>query len=73
MSVFKDTRTLAARTVTMVKQILNGETVEINDTRTYDNGKKVVPAYLCSPVFADIYNYKTILIDSGYYRESDLY
>ncbi len=72
MSIFKDTRTLAAQVVKMVGQILNGETVEVNDTKTYDNGKGVVPSFLCEPVFADINNYKEILIDSGYYTEADL-
>ena len=72
MSVFKDTRTLAQQVVKMVGQILNNETVDVNDTETYDNGKKVVPSFLCSPVFADINNYQTILIDSGYYQASDL-
>ena len=72
MSVFKDTRTLASQVVKMVTQILKGETVEVNDTKTYDNGKKVVPSYLCSPVFADANNYKTILLDSGYYTADQL-
>ena len=72
MSVFKDTRTLAKQVVKMVGQIINNETVDVNDTETYDNGKKVVPSYLCEPVFADIDNYQTILIDSGYYTEADL-
>jgi len=71
MSVFKDTRTLAARVVTMIKQILGGETVEVNDTETYNNNVKVVPSYLCAPVFADANNYKELLIDSGYYIETE--
>ncbi len=70
MSVFKDTRTLAERTVTMVSQILDGKEVETNNT--YDNNKKQVPSYLCDPVFANIDNYKEILIDSGYYTEDQL-
>ena len=72
MSVFKDTRTLAEQVVKMVGQILNGETVDVNDTTTYDNNVIVVPSYLCDPVFADANNYKEILIDSGYYTEDDL-
>ncbi|MCR5197045.1 MAG: sugar-binding protein [Pseudobutyrivibrio sp.] len=72
MSVFKDTRTLASQVVKMVGQILNGETVDVNDTETYDNGNGVVPSYLCDPVFADASNYKEILIDSGYYTEDQL-
>ena len=72
MSVFKDSRTLASQVVKMVGQILNGEEVDVNDTETYDNGVKVVPSYLCEPVFADANNYKELLIDSGYYTEDQL-
>ncbi len=46
MSVFKDTRTLAAQVVKMVGQILAGEEVDVNDTETYDNNVKVVPSFL---------------------------
>ena len=72
MSVFKDTRTLAAQVVTMVDAILKGEEVPVNDTTTYDNGVFVIPSYLCDPVFADKDNYKELLIDSGYYTEEQL-
>ena len=72
MSIFKDTRTLASQVVKMVGQILSGEKVDVNDTETYDNGTGVIPSYLCEPVFADVNNYKELLIDSGYYAESDL-
>ncbi len=72
MSIFKDTRTLAAQVVKMAGQILSGETVDVNDTSTYDNGKGVVPSFLCEPVFADTNNYKELLIDSGYYTEDQL-
>lgn len=72
MSVFKDTRTLAAQVVKMVGQILSGEEVEINDTTTYDNGVKVVPSYLCAPVFANVDNYEALLVESGYYTADQL-
>ena len=72
MSVFKDTRTLAAQVVKMVGQILAGEEVDVNDTETYNNNVKVVPSFLCDPVFANAENYKEILIDSGYYTEDQL-
>ena len=72
MSVFKDTRTLCDQTVKMTVQILNGEAVDVNDVTTYHNGTKIVNTYLCPPVFVDVNNYKTILIDSGYYTASDL-
>ena len=72
MSVFKDTRTLAARVVTMIKQILGGEEVEVNDTETYNNNVITVPSFLCEPVFANADNYQELLIDSGYYTEDQL-
>ncbi len=72
MSVFKDTRTLAAQTVKMVDALMKGTEPEINDTETYNNGKKVVPSYLCEPVVCTKDNYKEILIDSGYYTEDQL-
>ncbi len=72
MSVFKDTRTLAAQVVDMVNSYLLGEEVPVNDTETYDNGVKVVPSFLCDPVFADINNYQELLIDSGYYTPEDI-
>ncbi len=72
MSIFKDTRTLAAKVVEMVDAIMKGGEAPVNDTKTYDNGKGVVPSYLCEPVFADKSNYKELLIDSGYYTEDQL-
>ena len=72
MSVFKDTRTLAAQVVKMVGQILAGETVDVNDTETYNNNVIVVPSFLCEPVFADVNNYAELLLDSGYYTADQL-
>ena len=72
MSIFKDTRTLAAQVVEMVNSIMKGETVEVNDTKTYDNGTGIIPTFLCVPVFADATNYKALLIDSKYYTEDQL-
>lgn len=72
MSVFKDTRTLASKVVEMVEAMFQGKEVPVNDTSTYDNGVKVVPSYLCEPVYADKNNYKQLLIDSGYYTEADI-
>ncbi len=72
MSVFKDTRTLASQVVKMVGQILNGEKVDVNDEKTYDNGNGIVPSFLCEPEVCTKDNYKKILIDSGYYTEDDL-
>ena len=72
MSVFKDTRTLAAKVVEMVDAIMKGSEPPINDTKTYDNGTGVIPSFLCEPVFGSKENYKSLLIDSGYYSEAEL-
>lgn len=72
MSIFKDTRTLASQVVKMVDSIMKGETVDVNDTKTYDNGTGVIPSYLCAPVACTAENYQELLIDSGYYTEADL-
>lgn len=72
MSVFKDTRALAEQVVKMVNAIVAGSEPEINDTKSYDNGVKVVPTYLLQPQFVDKSNYKALLIDSGYYKESEV-
>ena len=72
MSVFKDTRTLAKQVVKMVDSIVKGQQVEVNDTKTYNNGTGVIPSFLCDPVICTIDNYKQLLIESGYYTEADL-
>lgn len=71
-TVFKDTRELARVTVGMVEALLQGGEPEINDTKTYDNGIKIVPSYLLEPVSVDASNYESIVIDSGYHKKSDL-
>ncbi|MBR5478953.1 MAG: sugar-binding protein [Clostridia bacterium] len=72
MSIFKDTRTLADKVVQMVDALLSGQEAEVNDTKTYDNGVKIVPTYLCAPVIVTRDNYKEILVDSGYYTEEEI-
>ncbi|MFE7650898.1 substrate-binding domain-containing protein [Streptomyces phaeoluteigriseus] len=49
-TINKDTRKLVAETVNMVKSLQKGDKPTINDTKSYDNGAKVVPAYLLPPV-----------------------
>lgn len=71
-TVFKDTRELAKKTAEMVQSLVEGTEVEVNDTKTYDNGKKVVPSYLLVPISVDVNNYKEVLVDSGYFTEDDL-
>ena len=72
MTVWKDTRELAAQVAAMVDQIVNGEEVDVNDTETYDNGVKVVPTYLLDPVAVTADNIQDTLIESGFYTAADL-
>ncbi|MBS0573350.1 MAG: sugar-binding protein [Proteobacteria bacterium] len=68
-TIFKDTRNLAGVTVKMVDAILSGGEPEINDTKTYNNGVKVVPSYLLESQPVDKSNWEKILIGSGYYTK----
>ncbi|MDR1639640.1 MAG: sugar-binding protein [Clostridiales bacterium] len=72
MSIFKDTRELSKKCVTMVQAVLEGKDPEINDKTTYNNNKLVVPSYLCIPIPVDTANYKEQLVGSGYYTEDAL-
>jgi putative multiple sugar transport system substrate-binding protein len=71
-TIFKDTRELAKVVVDMVDASLSGKEVPINDTKTYDNGVKVVPSYLLVPVSVDVSNWEKTLIDSGYYTKDQI-
>jgi putative multiple sugar transport system substrate-binding protein len=71
-TVFKDTRELAKVTANMVDALLTGKPVPVNDTKTYNNGVKVVPSYLLKPVSVDASNWKDVLVTSGYYTENQI-
>lgn len=49
-TINKDTTLLVAQSIKMVEQLQKGDKVEVNDTESYNNGVKVVPAYLLDPV-----------------------
>lgn len=69
MTVFKDTRTLAADSVSMAVDVLDGKT-PATDT-TYNNEKIDVPAKQTPIVVVTKDNVKSALVDSGYYAASD--
>lgn len=72
MSIYKDTRLLASKCVTMVEAVLAGSKPEINDTTQYNNGKLVVPSYLCTPIAVDKANFEEIIVGGGYYTKEQL-
>jgi len=71
-TIYKDTRQLADESVKMANDLLTGKKPEVNDTKSYNNKVKVVPSYLFQPVVVTKDNYKKVLVDSGYYSDSDL-
>ncbi len=62
-TINKDTRKLVEHAITMVKDLQAGKTPEVNDDKSYDNGTKVVPAYLLEPVIVTAENVKTAYSD----------
>jgi putative multiple sugar transport system substrate-binding protein len=71
-TVYKDTRQLAEVTVSMVRALLDGAEPETNDLTSYDNGVKVVPSYLLTPMVVDADNYQQALVGTGYYTAEEL-
>ena len=71
-TVFEDARLLAAQAAKMVDQAVKGETVDVNDTTTYQNGVKTVPSYLVDVVGVTRDNARQVLVDSGYYTADQL-
>ncbi|HEY8720409.1 multiple monosaccharide ABC transporter substrate-binding protein [Pengzhenrongella sp.] len=71
-SIFKDTRKLAAQAITSSKAILEGKTPVANDTKSYDNGVKVVPSFLLKSDIVYKDNIKSLLVDSGYYTAAEV-
>ncbi|MBR5913922.1 MAG: sugar-binding protein [Selenomonadaceae bacterium] len=52
-TVAKDPAVLTLKCFRMVKAVVEGTVPDINDVKTYDNGVKIVPAYLCTPQIID--------------------
>ncbi len=72
MTVWKDTRKLGDQVAKMVQQIIEGQTVDVNDTKSYNNGTKVVPTYLLNPQVVTKDTVESVLVESGFYKASDL-
>jgi putative multiple sugar transport system substrate-binding protein len=66
-TIFKDTRLLAKQAVVAAVDFLQKKTPEANDTKTYDNGVKVVPSYLLPVVTVYKDDIQKELIDTGYW------
>jgi putative multiple sugar transport system substrate-binding protein len=71
-TIFKDTRKLGDTAADMVDAVLNGREPEVNDTETYNNKVKVVPAYLHESVIVTKDNLIKEVVESGYYTEEEV-
>jgi len=71
-TIFKDTRKLADEAVTAAEAYLGGKEPEANDTKTYNNGVKVVPSFLLQSDIVYKDNIKPLLVDSGYYTQAEV-
>lgn len=60
MTIYKPADELAAKTVRMIKAVVEGIHPDINDDKSNDNGRITVPAYLCLPVIIDKNNLDTV-------------
>ena len=70
-TVFKDTRKLAEQAVQVGDALLNDKKPRYNNTTDYDNGEKVVPAYLLKPVSIDKSNVD-LLVKERYYTKGQI-
>ena len=48
-TIYKDTRELVAQTIASIEALAACGEIPVNDTEQYDNGVKIVPAYLLEP------------------------
>ncbi|MFC8849743.1 MULTISPECIES: multiple monosaccharide ABC transporter substrate-binding protein [unclassified Micromonospora] len=71
-TVFKDTRLLAEQAAIASEAFLQDKQPQANDTTTYNNKVKVVPAYLLpiQTVYKD--DIKSALVDSGYWTAEEV-
>jgi putative multiple sugar transport system substrate-binding protein len=71
-TIFKDTRLLADQAVAAAQAYLGGGQPQPNDTKTYDNGVKVVPSYLLPVVTIYKDNIQKELVDTGYWTAQEV-
>jgi putative multiple sugar transport system substrate-binding protein len=71
-TIFKDTNKLVAQAIVMVNALQSGGTPEVNDTKSYNNGVKVVPSYLLPVVTVYKDDIQKELVDTGYYTADEV-
>jgi putative multiple sugar transport system substrate-binding protein len=71
-TVFKDTRALAVAAAAMADAIMQHGQVTVNDTTSYNNGVRIVPTELLTPVLITKSNWREELINkTHFYSDND--
>ncbi|UQZ90885.1 ATPase [Deltaproteobacteria bacterium Smac51] len=75
MTVFKDTRQLAAKAIDVAVEIFEKESWEdsVNARTATPDGKNEIPTILLEPVMVDKSNLQKILVDSQYLKQSEVF
>ncbi|MDR2973671.1 MAG: sugar-binding protein [Propionibacteriaceae bacterium] len=60
MTIYKDTSGLVKEIVKVIGELQKGQPVTVNDTETYDNGTKIVPTDLLTPILVTAENAKKV-------------
>ena len=71
-TIFKDYRDLARTSARMADAVLKGQKPTTNNDKDYENGVKTVPSMLLDTAIVNKSNYEKALIDSGFYKKTQL-
>ncbi|MDO4258350.1 MAG: sugar ABC transporter substrate-binding protein [Actinomycetaceae bacterium] len=71
-TIFKDTRSLAQHTVKSVVALGEGQELEVNNDKDYNNGVKVVPSYLLEVETVFKEDIESKIIKSGYWTAEEV-
>ncbi|MDD3572198.1 MAG: sugar ABC transporter substrate-binding protein [Eubacteriales bacterium] len=69
---FRDGYVEATQLLSLVRAVLEGTEPEINDETSFDNGVKIVPAFVCQATIITADNVRSELVDGGYYTAEEL-
>lgn len=64
-TIYKDTRELVAQTIASVEALQKCDEIPVNDTEQYDNGVKIVPAFLLEPKIVTMDNAAEVYADDA--------
>ncbi len=72
VTVYKPLKDMAAAAAQVAVRLANDEVCDNKDITSINNGKKMVPAILLTPILVNSSNIKETVIKDGFIKESDL-